>query len=36
MPMDEQKAMLDGIFEKWKENEAQTDDVTVMYVCWKM
>ena len=36
MTMDEQQNVLDGIFEKWKENEDQTDDVTVMGVRWKM
>ena len=34
MSMEEQKNTLEGIFQKWKESEDQTDDVTVMGVRW--
>ncbi len=36
MPMDEQKNILGGIFEKWKKDKEQTDDVTVMAIRWHM
>jgi len=35
LPMKEQKRLLKGIFDKWKGNEYQTDDVTVMGINWK-
>jgi serine phosphatase RsbU (regulator of sigma subunit) len=36
LPMKEQKRILKGIFDKWKGKEAQTDDVTVMGIKWKI
>ncbi len=34
MPLPEQKNVLEGIFEKWKSDKNQTDDVTVMGIRW--
>ena len=35
LPMKEQNRLLKGIFQKWKDKEPQTDDVTVMGIKWK-